>query len=60
MVEDYEFVEVMERVVFDYMRNIVVEFLKSCREILNFDWYFECMFEFYNYVILIIGMRLYF
>jgi hybrid polyketide synthase/nonribosomal peptide synthetase ACE1 len=57
--EDYEFAEVMERVVLDYMRNTVAEFPKSRRETLNLDWHFECMFEFYNHVISTTGTRPY-
>ncbi|KAK4982772.1 hypothetical protein LTR66_009106 [Elasticomyces elasticus] len=55
--EDYEFAEVMERVVLDYMRNITTLFPKSVRQTMNIEWHFECMFEFYHHVISTTGTR---
>lgn len=55
--EDYEFAEVMERVVLDYMRNTVALFPKSVRQTMNLEWHFERMFEFYEHVIATTGTR---
>jgi len=57
--EDYEFAEVMERVVLDYMRNITSTFPKDVRQTMNLEWHFECMFEFYHHVISTTGTRPY-
>lgn len=57
--EDYEFAEVMERVVLDYMRNTTALFPKSVRQTMNLEWHFECMFEFYQHVISTTGTRQY-
>lgn len=57
--EDYEFAEVMERVVLDYMRNTTALFPKSMRQTMNLEWHFECMFEFYHHVISTTGTRPY-
>ncbi|TQV90541.1 hybrid NRPS/PKS enzyme [Cordyceps javanica] len=57
--EDYEFAEVMERVVLDYMRNITRLFPKNVRQTMNLEWHFECMFEFYHNVISTTGTRPY-
>jgi hybrid polyketide synthase/nonribosomal peptide synthetase ACE1 len=57
--EDYEFAEVMERVVLDFMRNITTLFPKSVRQTMNLEWHFECMFEFYHHVISTTGTRPY-
>ena len=57
--EDYEFAEVMERVVLDYMRNITTMFPESTRQNMDLEWHFERMFDFYHHVISTTGTRPY-